>query len=486
MNYVTGIFLVVGIGAVLFLLCFFVALCRDGKGTIGCAPDPIGKKSRIERSEPKASHQQHIDEHLVRNRSGGNGRWAAIIAICACAVSLHAQPVASAVLGVSAQTDPGQPDRAPSSMAQPQGQESSNAAPPAPLSTPTITGPLQAAPSILFDGGPLGKLNLDGIVSGIGLWQGNHIPGDNPTQPALSNGQVFIQKTTDWWQFYVQAGAYNILALGTPFLSTEKAVSNLYGPVPVAYLKLAPVKNTSVMIGALPTLMGAEYTFDFQNMNVNRGLLWNQENAINRGIQVNQTLGKFTVAFGWNDGYYSNRYSWLSGSLTYVNGPHSLSFVGMGNLGQTAYQTPATPVQNNSVMYAAIYTYSKNGWIVQPYYQYSNVPTNPAVGVLRGASTNGGALLISRAIKHGFSLAGRGEYITSTGSVADGSVNLMYGPGSSAWSITLTPTFQYQRFFVRGDLSFVRASNIAPGAAFGPAGTNPNQPRGVVEVGFMF
>jgi hypothetical protein len=158
----------------------------------------------------------------------------------------------------------------------------------------------------------------------------------------------------------------------------------------------------------------------------------------------------------------------------------------MGNLGQTAFQTFATPVQNNSVMYAAIYTYARSGWIVQPYYQYSNVPTNPAVGVVKGASTQGGALLVSRRFAHGFSLAGRGEYIASTGSVTDGSVNLMYGPGSSAWSITLTPTFQYQRFFARGDLSFVRENNITPGAAFGPAGTNPNQPRGVMEVGFLF
>ena len=65
----------------------------------------------------------------------------------------------------------------------------------------------------------------------------------------------------------------------------------------------------------------------------------------------------------------------------------------MGNLGQTVYQTPATPVQNNSYMYAVIYTYTKGPWIVQPYFQYSNVPTNPKVGVAKGASTTGGALV---------------------------------------------------------------------------------------------
>src|SRR5258707_9950975 len=68
--------------------------------------------------------------------------------------------------------------------------------PPSPLTTPAITGPLQAAPPIEFDGGPLGKLDLDGIVSGIGLWQGNHVLGGDNGQAARSNGQVCIQKTT--------------------------------------------------------------------------------------------------------------------------------------------------------------------------------------------------------------------------------------------------------------------------------------------------
>jgi len=370
----------------------------------------------------------------------------------------------------------------------PQNQQASppSSASTSPLPTPSITGPLQGSPPIVFDGGPFGQLNLDGILSGSGLWQGNHVAGDNATQPALSNGQIFLQKTTSWWQFYLQAGAYNILSLGTPFLSTEKAINNLYGPLPVAYAKLVPGKNTSILIGELPTLMGAEYTFDFENMNIERGLLWNQENAITRGIQLNQTFGKFTASLSWNDGYYSNRYSWLSGSLTYATGPHSLSFIGMGNLGQTAFQTLATPVQNNSSMYAVIYTYSKNNWIVQPYFQYSSVPTNPSVGVFDGASTISGAFLMSRTLKHGFSLSGRGEYIATTGSAMKQSANLLYGPGSAAWSATLTPTYQYRRFFIRGDVSFVRAVNFTPGDAFGPAGMNQNQPRAVVEAGFLF
>lgn len=361
-------------------------------------------------------------------------------------------------------------------------------APPAPaaLPTPAITGPLKGLPPALFDAGPFGKIAVNGIVDGLGMWTGNYVRGDNSTQADLSNGQVWIQKTDGWFQFYVQAGVYNLPALGTPFLATDKTVSKLFGPVPVAFLKLQAGKNTSFLIGALPTLMGAEYTFTSENMNIHRGLLWNQENSINRGIQVNQTAGKFTASLSWNDGFYSNRYSWLSGSLTYANGPHSLAFQGMGNLGQTAFQTLATPVQNNGSMYALIYTYTKGSWIIQPYWQYARVPTNGKVGVVKGAATDGAALLLSRRFSHGFSLAGRGEYISSTGNTAENSVNLMYGPGSKGTSITVTPTFQYGGFFVRGEVAYVHVSDITPGLAFGQGGTLKSQPRAIAEIGFMF
>jgi len=137
-------------------------------------------------------------------------------------------------------------------------------------------------------------------------------------------------------------------------------------------------------------------------------------------------------------------------------------------------------------MYALVYTYTKGSWIIQPYVQYADVPTNQKIGISKGASTRGGALLLNHTFPHGFSLAGRGEYISSTGSAADGSVNLLYGPGSAAWSLTLTPTFQYQRFFVRGALSLVRANPDTLGYSFGPTGMNRNQPRGLIEAGFIF
>jgi hypothetical protein len=355
---------------------------------------------------------------------------------------------------------------------------------PQPLPMPSMAGPLQTAPPREIEGG---KLAITGILSGLGWTEGNHLTGDNSTHWDVSNAQVFIQKTTGWWQFYLQGGAYNLPAIGVPFLSTADTIKNIYGPFPQGYLKLVK-GNFNVEIGALPTLIGAEYTFSFENMNIERGLLWNQENAVNRGIQLSWTRKKLTTAFSWNDGFYSNRYTWLSGSLTYAfNSVHSLSLVAAGNAGAYAKNTSATPLYlNNSQIYNLIYSYTKGSWVIQPYFQYTDVPTNGRVGITQGAGTKGGAVLLTRNFRRGFSLAIRPEYIKSTGSVGNGAINLLYGPGSGAFGFTVTPTYRIDAFFLRGDLAIVHATDSTPGAVFGPSGTSVNQPRGVLEAGFMF
>jgi hypothetical protein len=337
-----------------------------------------------------------------------------------------------------------------------------------------------------FEAGPLGKYAINGAVSGIGLFQNNAVSGNNPQEGAFSNAMIFFQKPEGWLQFYMQVGAYDIVSLGSPFVSNSTSNSDLFGPVPVVYVKLVPSKNTNIMIGILPTMIGAESTFSFQNMQVARGLLWNQENAINRGVQINQTMGKFTASLSYNDGFYSNRYNWLTGSLTYVNGPHTVAFIGGGNLGQTDWQNLATPIQNNSMIFNLIYTYTKGNWVIQPYMQYTDVPTNPKANIPQGAHSFGGAILATRILKKGFSLTGRWEYIGSSGNLASNSANLLYGPGSNAWSITATPTYQYKKFFTRTDISYVGASNVTPGSGFGTYGFKTSQTRGLVELGFLF
>ena len=119
--------------------------------------------------------------------------------------------------------------------------------------------------------------------------------------------------------------------------------------------------------------------------------------------------------------------------------------------------------------------------------QFTHVPSLPTQGT-GAASTYGAALLMSYDFGNaatpaalrlpGFKLPLRLEYIASTGDAASGAANLLYGPGSAAWSLTLTPTYQYQRFFARVELSYVGARKTAPGLAFGADGNRRGQVRG--------
>jgi len=384
----------------------------------------------------------------------------------------------------------------------PAGEQPESAVPSAVSMMGMAAGSLTANPNpITFEAGPLGPVLVSGVVSGLGLWQNNKFPDQQHSQASLSNGQVFFQKNDGLFQYFVQVGAYTLPALGTPYFSTGKTTGDFFGPVPVAFAKIAPTDEFSIMAGKLPTLIGAEYTFTFENMNIERGLLWNQENAVNRGVQVNYTLGPLASSVSWNDGFYSNRYTWLWGSAAYtLDKENTFSIVAGGNFSQTAktttttpfFQTTATPLfQNNERIFNVIYTYNSAPWAITPYFQHTYVPTQPSIGALTAAMTFGGAILANYSFGEdsplsGVSLPLRVEYIASTGSAAHGAPNLLYGPGSNAWSITFTPTYQYKIFFARAEFSHVGTSSTTPGLVFGPNGTNTTQTRAVFEVGVLF
>jgi hypothetical protein len=402
--------------------------------------------------------------------------------------------VACALLGVGATSAWAQSTEQPPAGEQPAGEQPASAVPPPAVMPAMAAGPLSANPnSINFDAGPLGPMYLTGVVSALGLWQNNTFPGDQHSLASLSNGQFFFSKPDGVFQYFVQVGAYTLPALGTPYVNTPKATGDFYGPLPTAFVKLAPTDEFSIQAGKLPTLIGAEYTFTFENVNIERGLLWNQENAINRGVQLNYTVGPLAFALSWNDGFYSNRYTWLTGSATYTLDPaNTFSLVAGGNYAHTTKATLATPLfQNNETILNLIYTYNAAPWTVTPYFQYTHVPAASSIGAFQSASTYGGAVLANYKFADdspfpGVSLPIRFEYIASTGSLANGAPNLMYGPGSNAWSITVTPTYQYKIFFARAEFSYVGANHTTAGLAFGPSGTNTTQARGVIEAGIIF
>ena len=140
-----------------------------------------------------------------------------------------------------------------------------------------------------------------------------------------------------------------------------------------------------------------------------------------------------------------------------------------------------------------IYTYNSAPWTITPYFQYANVPGNssPPLSTFSSASTYGGAILANYSFAEdsplsGVSLPVRFEYIASTGSAANGAANLLYGPGSKAWSVTVTPTYQYKIYFVRAEFSHVGTNSTTPGLVFGRDGMNTTQTRAILEAGILF
>ncbi len=364
------------------------------------------------------------------------------------------------------------------------------AGPTSPVSIPGMAGPLTINPNPLaFKSKLLGTVYVSGVASSLFQVQTNAVSGDKTFRSDISNGQIFIQKNAGVVQFFVQVGGYAVPALGVASIRSGLATDDFFGVFPQGYLKIAPTRNFSVQVGKLPTLMGAEYTFSFENMNIQRGLLWNQENAVNRGVQLNYTAGPVVFAVAYNDGQYSKKYNWLSGAATIaLNSTNSLALIATGSLSRTDIATSATPLyQNNEQLYNLIYTRTAGPWTFQPYLQYTYVPASPVIGTTQKGTTAAAAVLASYAVPNsGLRLPFRLEYLASTGEAEQGAPNLLYGAGSNAFSITATPTYQYERFFGRTELSFVQATHTAEGAAFGAAGNSASQSRALLEVGVLF
>jgi putative OmpL-like beta-barrel porin-2 len=81
----------------------------------------------------------------------------------------------------------------------------------------------------------------------------------------------------------------------------------------------------------------------------------------------------------------------------------------------------------------------------------------------------------------GFNLGGRVEYLGTTGSN-----NLLFGPGSGAFSFTFTPTYQWSYYFARAEFSWVKANSITSGDALGPSLNGNSQTRVLLETGILF
>ena len=138
--------------------------------------------------------------------------------------------------------------------------------------------------------------DVNGVVSGIGYLQNHAVVGDCYNRLDVSNAEATSSRKADGGDSILSRRWEVIVCspLGTPYVNWSKAAKpDSMGPAGIGYSsRLRQPTASRPMAGNLPTpAIGAEYTFTFENINIERGLLWNQENAINRGLQLNYTYG---------------------------------------------------------------------------------------------------------------------------------------------------------------------------------------------------
>lgn len=304
----------------------------------------------------------------------------------------------------------------------------------------------------------------------------------------VSNAFAILTKTSGTLQYAVQAGAYSIPTIGVAGNKTIQSNANtgLFGPVPLAYLEYVPASNFNISAGILATLTGAESTFTYQDWNIQRGAVWNVENAVSRGVRAAFTSGKAVIDVGANDGYYSGKYGAAEAAITYAPDPSETALLVWLNPNP---RTPANPTASiaNKELINVVYSKTAGKLQLAPYVLWARSPASSALGYTHDENAFGGAVLANATWSPAFSTALRWETLHDGSGPDDTSPNadlIGYGPGCGIDSWTLTPSWKLNgSSWLRFDLSSAHVTGLRPGLAFGSDGRSSNQSRVVLELG---
>jgi hypothetical protein len=342
-------------------------------------------------------------------------------------------------------------------------------------------------------------VTVNGVVSGFTLSSDNpNATGalDTPSgadlssRTQLSNALLTIAGGSGKFHFTVVAGAYAFPVVGAAINPTFQKFTNtnLYGSVPNAYAQYLPGSQWTISAGLLPTLLGQENAFTFQNPDIQRGLVWNMEPVVSRGVRVAYTGKTLSAALEYNDGFYTNNHGAIEGMLGWnPTTSNSLQFIFI--LPDVNAPPNTTVVVANKREYDLMYTQQIGKLQLLPYALWVVSPASTQLGYARSENAFGGVMMANYAFNAAISLGGRFEYAADGSALTDFGFNsdfVGYGPGSSATTFTLTPAYKTQHVIARAEWSHVTVYNALQGFGFGPAGTRTNQTRLGFELGLQF
>ncbi len=344
----------------------------------------------------------------------------------------------------------------------------------------TLGGCVGLSPALELKTDLFGSFNIGGALTGYGIYTNNRAGTDRKTRYDIGSALLSISKPAEPFGFTLVGGAYSLPVVGVGISKTPN-YTDLFSALPVAYLEFAPVKGLSLQAGKLPTIIGYESAFTYQNNYIQRGLIWNMQPVINNGVRLTYTSDLFFVKVGVNDGFYTLSTTHpkpaIEGSLgiTPIK-DFSLSFNLFLPDKSARPNSTSAPANKREFNLVASYTLGKLSFGADA--MYVEAPKDNTAQVPQKAKASGGCLHFSYDLKP-FKLSGRVEYVKDNSDA--GGIDLVgLGDGNKGWSFTLTPAYGKGPLFLRGELSYVSADK--------PFTNNgkKNQTRLGVEVGFIF
>ncbi len=336
----------------------------------------------------------------------------------------------------------------------------------------SLLGPLALAQALELKLEPIGTINVNGALTVYTIHSNNIAVNDNrKTRYDVGSAIMSLSKPAEPFGFTLIGGAYAVPVVGAPLSKTSES-TDLFSPIPVAYVEYSPMKGLSIQAGKLPTIIGYESAFTYQNNNIQRGLVWNMQPLINNGVRLTYSTDFLFVKLGVNDGFYT-----LSTTDPKPALEASLGLTPMKD-GSVALNVivPHKDSRPNNRELNLVASYTLDKLSLGGDLLYVEAPRSNTAGVPQKAKASGVALHLSYDLKP-FKLSGRIEYVKDN---SDNTDIVGLADGNKALTFTATPAYTHGSLFLRGELSYVKADQ--PFTVNGKR----DQIRIGAEVGFMF
>ena len=282
----------------------------------------------------------------------------------------------------------------------------------------------------------------------------------------LSNALLTLTKNTGTIRGAATVGAYALPVVGFALSSTTQPGTNteLYSVLPIAYLSYVPNVHVTLSTGKLPSLFGQENAFTTQNVNIQRGLLWNAETTVDRGVRVAYANGKVSATLGYDDGFYAGNTGRAVEALVGYAFDSTTSIQLAAIVPGRATPPNATASVANKRELDVMFSRTMGRLTLSPYILAVTSPSSPALGYTSAENALGAALIAQYAIAPLYSCGFRFETFANHSAVGDTSTNadlVGFGPGSRATTWTVTPAYRSNLFLARVEYSRVYANDAA-------------------------